>query len=148
STPGQIAAWELDISPIKSADSSQAWAVFQIIYASNEEAQRHVTYGRCVEDGTTIVLQYWFFYLYNDAPNKHEGDWEMVSYKLDPSGDTPVPVSAGYSSHENGYQRTWPNVGKTQKGRPIVYIARGSHASYFEPCELQTQKFDLSKGWS
>lgn len=146
--PAEIAQWELDISPFKSADSSQTWDVFQIIYASNKECQRHVTYARCIEVGTDIVLQYWYFYLYNDAPNKHEGDWEMVSLKLDATTSPPQPRRAGYSSHDDGYRRQWPEMEFAPDGRPYVYIGRGSHAAYFQPCIVQTQKFDFSKGLS
>ncbi|MHA2193808.1 MAG: PKD domain-containing protein, partial [Candidatus Thorarchaeota archaeon] len=33
-----------------------------------------------------IVVQYWFFYLYNDWVNNHEGDWEMIQLILPPKG--------------------------------------------------------------
>ena len=35
-------------------------------------------YGRCVRTTEGVCLQYWFLYMYNDAPNRHEGDWEMI----------------------------------------------------------------------
>jgi hypothetical protein len=74
------------------------------------------------------VLQYWYLYLYNDAPNKHEGDWEMVSIQLDADGK---PVRAGYAGHAGGYKRDWALVEKEGEDRPRVYVARGSHAAYF-----------------
>ena len=43
---------------------------------------------------------YWFLYMYNDAPNKHEGDWEMVKIELDVEER---PVEAAYASHRSGF---------------------------------------------
>lgn len=45
-------------------------------------------YGMVVERDGWIVLQYWYFYMYNNwrtsffGVNDHEGDWEMVSIYL------------------------------------------------------------------
>ena len=47
-----------------------------------------------------LALQYWFFYVYNDWNNKHEGDWEMIQLVFD--APTPAqaltrpPVEVGY----------------------------------------------------
>ena len=32
-----------------------------------------------------IALQYWFFYVFNDFNNLHEGDWEMIQLDFDAS---------------------------------------------------------------
>lgn len=37
-----------------------------------------------VEKTYDFVLQYWFFYPFNDAGNKHEGDWEHINVILSP----------------------------------------------------------------
>jgi len=76
-----------------------------------------------------IVIQYWFYYWDNPSLNHHEGDWEMVQVVLD-SG---VPVYAVYSQHEWGGKRFWKDVEKVGGTHPVVYVARGSHASYFKP---------------
>jgi VPS62-like protein len=84
-------------------------------------------------------LQYWFFYFYNDynligqlvRGGLHEGDWEMIQLRLDGAG---APDYAVYAQHAGAEGRRWQQVDLlpgTQ--RPIVYVARGSHASYFEP---------------
>jgi hypothetical protein len=31
-----------------------------------------------------FIMQYWFFYPYNDAGNKHEGDWEHINVVISP----------------------------------------------------------------
>jgi hypothetical protein len=36
------------------------------------------------ERGVQLVLQYWFFYPYNDGGNNHEGDWEHIHVIISP----------------------------------------------------------------
>ncbi len=88
------------------------------------------------EDGkTTAWLQYWIFYYYNDFRfgddpfGLHEGDWEMVQIKLDSEAK---PLLAVYAQHKGGSWCTWQRM-DTVGNHPVVYGARGSHASYFRP---------------
>ena len=104
---------------------------------------RNVVYGRAVGTGGQIVagaedevwLQYWYFYIYNDAQfggrvDLHEGDWEMVQIQLR-SG---VPACAIFAQHAYAEQQPWTAVGQDAALHcPVVYPGRGSHASYFEP---------------
>ena len=61
---------------------------------------------------------------------KHEGDWELVQFRLGPSEQ---PEQAVYSQHRNAESRPWSDVRKPTgaPNTPIVYVARGSHANYF-----------------
>jgi len=83
------------------------------------------------------VLQYWFFYVYNNwrdygGLNNHEGDWEMVQVILDKKTKKPTYVT--YSHHVLNDHTTveWKNVSKIGT-HPEVFVARGSHASYPSP---------------
>lgn len=38
------------------------------------------------ERGWELVLQYWFFYPYNDGGNNHKGDWEHLNVVVSPRG--------------------------------------------------------------
>ena len=93
----------------------------------------NVMYGRAKEDGEgRLWLQYWLFYFYNDynlagGIGLHEGDWEMVQLRMD--GDE--PDLAVYAQHAHAESRRWEEVEKVDGVRPVVYVARGSHASYF-----------------
>jgi uncharacterized delta-60 repeat protein len=98
-----------------------------------------VYYGFDGQGRKIAWLQYWFFYYYNDYHHEtltgtryfdlHEGDWEMVQVALDANAQ---PVSAFYAQHDGGSQCRWSDVEKDLGGqRPVVYVARGSHASYF-----------------
>jgi len=85
-----------------------------------------------------LALQYWFFYYLNDWNNRHEGDWEMIqlAFAADSAAEAlqQDPVRVAYSQHEGGEVADW-DEGKVEKeeGRPVVYVARGSHANYFQP---------------
>lgn len=93
-------------------------------------------YGRVVRlrDGERVTgawLQYWFFYYHNDFPRTdigdHEGDFEMVQVKVDANAK---PLFAVYAHHKGASKCGWDDVRK-RGSRPIVYVALGSHASYF-----------------
>jgi hypothetical protein len=90
-------------------------------------------YGRVVPDMTDgrTWLQYWFWLYYNPKNlfgfGKHEGDWEMVQVGL---GKDDQPEVATYAQHTGGEARAWRNV-QVEQGRPVVYVASLSHASYF-----------------
>lgn len=56
------------------------------------------------------------------------------------------PDLAVYAQHRHGEKRSWEGVRRDGE-RPIVYVARGSHASYFEPGFHQTEAwYDLADG--
>lgn len=83
-----------------------------------------------------VAVQYWFLYYYNDWHNRHEVDWEGITIILRSHPNAPVtpatlsPMVAGYASHGGGRRRPWEAI-ETEGTHPIVYCARGSHASYF-----------------
>jgi hypothetical protein len=107
------------------------------LHAKRKYANR--VYGHYVADGGGDVwLQYWFFYFYNDYnligpfihAGRHEGDWEMIQIHL----SSEAPDNAVFAQHAVAEGRDWRQVDLVPgTQRPIVYVARGSHASYFEP---------------
>jgi hypothetical protein len=98
-------------------------------------------YGQVVPlgDGTKI-LQYWFFYYDNpktfDLLGTHEGDWEMIQVKLGADG---LPLETAYSQHNWAEVCGWARVTKTQDDHPIVFVAEGSHASYYSAGDHQLE---------
>ena len=44
--------------------------------------------------GYELVLQYWFFYPWNDGGNNHEGDWEHINVVVSPLGAVERALSA------------------------------------------------------
>jgi Vacuolar protein sorting-associated protein 62 len=83
------------------------------------------------DDKQRLWLQYWFFYYYNDKAflgvGLHEGDWEMVQIGLDGEGK---PEAMTFAQHAHGERCSWGQVEKHGGQRPVVYVARGSQASY------------------
>jgi hypothetical protein len=97
-------------------------------------------YGRVLHESDRIVLQYWYFY-YDDvysypfAPpgslwQAHEGDWEVVNVVLSAEEQ---PLLVAYSQHCLGQQRQWGTTNRLDGTHPVVYVALGSHANYFDP---------------
>jgi hypothetical protein len=93
-------------------------------------------HGRVVEQSGVTWLQYWFFMYYDDPGflnfGTHEGDIEMIQLRLDASGQ---PDAATYAQHRSGLQATWNEV-EQQGDAPVVYSARGTHASMLRSGEL------------
>ena len=106
-------------------------------------------YGRAVEDDGRLWLQYWLWYFYNDyslalGAGLHEGDWEMVQLRM--HGDE--PDLAVYAQHTHAEKRAVARGRDADGGHhPLVYVARGSHASYFEAGFHTTEAwYDLADG--
>jgi hypothetical protein len=111
---------------------------------SYEEWQRRITahrkptvYAHVASEDGTLALQYWFFYVYNDFNNKHEGDWELIQLDFDaPTVAAALrtrPTEVGYSQHAGAERAEWGDAKLELVGRthPVVYPAEGSHANYF-----------------
>jgi hypothetical protein len=127
---------------------------------------RNVIYGRVVQHDGEDWLQYWFFYFLNDyqlawGVDVHEGDWEMIQLRLEPGDRESRSVAeAVYAQHTFFEARAWQEVRKlsdekTDAGltpdpqdgdRPLVFVGRGSHASFFEPGFHQTDFYDVTDG--
>jgi hypothetical protein len=99
------------------------------------------TYARAVTQPGhpgRLALQYWFFYVFNDWNNTHEGDWEMIQLNFD--AGTPAealargPAEAGYSQHSSAERAAWGDEKLEIAGgtHPVVYPASGSHANFFD----------------
>ena len=88
------------------------------------------TYAHVVtEDGhdDRVVLQYWFFYPFNDYTNKHEGDWEVIQLVFAAPDATEAldqtPIEVGYSQHEGAEVSSWddPKLEIVEGTHPVVY---------------------------
>ncbi|MEA2242439.1 MAG: hypothetical protein QOD24_1995 [Solirubrobacteraceae bacterium] len=108
-------------------------------------------YGHAVEAGGRVWLQYWMWYFYNDYQlafgfGTHEGDWEMIQLRMGAGGEPDVAV---YAQHTSAQRRAWADVEKlaSDRDRPVVYVARGSHGAYFDPGFHPTDAwYDIADG--
>ena len=86
-----------------------------------------------------LALQYWFFYVFNDFNNKHEGDWEMIQLDFDAVDREEAlarrPTEVGYSQHDGAERADWGDdkLELVDGTHPVVYPAAGSHANYYGP---------------
>ena len=98
-----------------------------------------MVYGRVTSEREAIVVQYWFFWVYNQWNDVHEGDWEMIQLVFDGSSPTEAlahgPTTYAYAQHEGSeYATVGENDGKVvlEDGtHPVVFVAEGSHAAFF-----------------
>lgn len=99
-----------------------------------------VTYARVATDPDhpgKLALQYWFFYVFNNFNNKHEGDWELIQLDFEaPTAQralATMPALVGYSQHEGAESAHWGDekLELVDGTHPVVYPALGSHANYF-----------------
>jgi hypothetical protein len=97
-----------------------------------------ITYARiATEEGHTgLVVQYWFFYYFNQFNDLHEGDWEGMQIAFD--GSTPRealatgPSEIALFQHEGGEKGSWDDPKVQKEGtHPVVYPAAGSHATFY-----------------
>jgi hypothetical protein len=93
-----------------------------------------------------IVLQFWFFYVFNDYNNTHEGDWENIQLIFDASSAAEAletePIAVGYSQHGGAERALWGDekLEIVDETHPVVYPAAGSHANHYG------QKLYLGRG--
>ena len=127
--------------------AAAASAAYGHIIGEHEHYRYH---GRVIRQDGWVVLQYWLFYPFNDwrsgffGANDHEADWEKVYVFLSESETGELrPEWTAYAAHEytgDNLRRRWddPEVEKVGE-HPVVYVAAGSHASYYAPGEYLTE---------
>ena len=107
-------------------------------------------YGRVLKQSGWTILQYWYFYAFNNwrsgffGVNDHEADWEMVTIYLYETPEAELrPEWVAYASHDHtgdDLRRRWDDPELEKKGKhPVVYVGAGSHASYFSAGEYLAQ---------
>ncbi|MBE0429401.1 MAG: hypothetical protein IBX61_05970 [Thermoleophilia bacterium] len=114
-------------------DHGLTWSQYAKPYFKHQSEYPNTVYARVVQRsdgaGDETAIQYWLHYPVNNFPELlHEGDWELVQVRL--NGDL-QPYRADYSQHGGGTWRNWDKV-EGQGDRPVVYVAAGSHANYFD----------------
>lgn len=114
------------------------------------EEKKYTYYGRVVRQNGWTILQYWFFYCFNNwrsgfyGVNDHESDWEMSNIYLYEENGQLFPEWAAYASHDfkgDDLRRRWDDEEEVKKinGHPIIFAGAGSHASYFHRGEYQAE---------
>ncbi|MCC6704502.1 MAG: hypothetical protein IT334_06470 [Thermomicrobiales bacterium] len=98
------------------------------------------TYARIILDPESerMMVQYWFFWYYNDWNNIHEADWEGIVLFWDTVATVDEalaipPDRVGYAQHGGGELADWgANKLSLEDGtHPVAYPAAGAHASFY-----------------
>lgn len=118
-----------------------AACTYELHFSQQMGNQQPVVYARIVrEPGVPgLALQYWFFYYFNDFNDMHEGDWEMIQLLFDDSNTLTQallrgPTRVAFAQHSGGETTMWDEARLDKEGgRPVVYVASGSHASFYGP---------------
>lgn len=84
-----------------------------------------------------LVVQYWFFYYFNQFNDIHEGDWEgmQIAFDADTPGEALArgPSEIALFQHGGGEKGAWDDDKVQKEGtHPVVYPAAGSHATFFD----------------
>jgi hypothetical protein len=116
---------------------SSSACTYEQFQRRSTEGSTPAVYAHAATESGKLALQYWFFYVYNDFNNKHEGDWELI--QLDFDAPTPAaalrvrPYDVGYSQHAGAERAEWHSTKLERIGgtHPVVYPAEGSHANYY-----------------
>jgi hypothetical protein len=99
-----------------------------------------VTYAHIARENghEGFVLQYFFYYYFNQFNDLHESDWEgmLISFDVDTPEEALAadPVKIALFQHAGGEHADWDD-NKVQKdnSHPVVYSAAGSHATFYGP---------------
>jgi hypothetical protein len=84
-----------------------------------------------------FVLQYWFFWYFNQFNDLHEGDWEGMQLSFEAETTTAAlreePQEIIVFQHAGGERADWDDAKVQKEGtHPIVYPAAGSHATFYD----------------
>ncbi len=83
-----------------------------------------------------LVVQYWFYYYFNQFNDLHESDWEGMQIVFDANSARAAlssgPSEIGLFQHGGGEKADWDDEKVEKQGNhPIVYPAAGSHATFY-----------------
>ncbi len=132
---GRGEGWYLDLpgDPLDPGCDYERW--FDAA-AAGRPATVYARVSRDADHADTLVLQYWFFWTYNDWNDKHEGDWEMIQLLFPARTATEAlrtsPSSVAYAQHEGSEVAGWDDPKLHREGdRVAVFPGEGSHAAYY-----------------
>ena len=97
-------------------------------------------YARVIIDAeeNRMMIQYWFFWYYNDWNNLHEADWEGIVLFWDSVSTVDAALAAppdrvGYAQHGGGELADWGDAKLSIENgtHPVTYPAAGAHATFY-----------------
>ncbi len=130
---GKGDGWYLDLpgNPLSPGCDYEKWF--------DQGPREPAVYGRVTTDPDhpdKVVLQYWFWWVFNDWNDKHEGDWEMIQIVIPATSVEgaleATPESVAFAQHEGSEVALWTDPKVHKDGDHVaVYPGQGSHAAYY-----------------
>ncbi len=110
---------------------------FAALVASGEAPPLTYAHIRRRPEVDRVVVQYWFYYYYNQFNDLHESDWEGMQLVFDATTASEAleagPSEVGLFQHGGGESADWDDAKVRKEGsHPVVYPAAGSHATFYE----------------
>lgn len=131
---GRGEGWYLDMpgNPLSPGCDYDRW------WADMAAENPPTVYARVLQDPDepgTVVVQYWFWWIFNDWNDKHEGDWEMVQLLFDADSVEQAlavePRQVVFAQHEGAQYVDWGDGALVLDGQRVVtHPGTGSHADY------------------
>ncbi len=85
-----------------------------------------------------IVIQYWYYWIYNLFNDVHESDWEGIQLSFDANSVEEIlerqllPSKIAFAQHAGGEQGLWTDAKVETRGTHVVsHPSSGSHADYY-----------------
>ncbi len=134
---GLGARWHLDV-PGNPLNAGCTYARdFAALKAAGEAPP--LTYAHIARERghSGLVVQYWFFYYFNQFNDVHEGDWEGMQIAFDANRARKAlstgPSGIALFQHGGGEKASWDDDKVQKEGtHPVVYPAAGSHATFYD----------------
>jgi hypothetical protein len=84
-----------------------------------------------------LVVQYWFYYYFNQFNDLHESDWEGMQITFDANTAREALAKGPHEivlfQHSGGEKAGWEESKVRKEGtHPVVYPAAGSHATFYD----------------
>lgn len=98
-------------------------------------------YGRVVSlpDRQAIVVQYWYYWVFNLFNNTHESDWEGIQLTFTANSvqeildNNLLPADIAFAQHDGGERGQWDDEKVETQGTHVVsHPSSGSHADYYQ----------------
>jgi hypothetical protein len=110
---------------------------FAALVQSGEAPPLTYAHIRRRPEANRVVVQYWFYYYFNQFNDLHESDWEGMQLVFDATTASEAleagPSEVGLFQHGGGERANWDDDKVRKDGEhPIVYPAAGSHATFYE----------------
>ena len=100
-----------------------------------------VTYAHVAreQDHPGFVMQYWFYWYFNQFNDLHESDWEGMQISFEAPNPAAAlereeePSEIILFQHAGGERADWTDSKVQKEGtHPVVYPAAGSHATFYD----------------